>query len=352
MPKTRKHAKRGQGGPSTPKRKRAKRGTYITHNTPQRAKVQGTIEFLRAKELPIDSTEVFRFFGFEKQTGYDIIKPRAPARTFHNRDIVEIRGRPNKLSGADIREADHLLEEADLGLDAKEIGWIGLVWELDLDIHLKTLQRIICDAMTYRGHLAATKEELPQRTKDDRWAWADTILSLRKDPGNWKNVRWSDEFHAGFGPEGRLWIIRKRGNGIPGRFDNIQHTHKPTDTQAIGKVHAWAAVGWEFKTPLIFYTVRDPQGAITNKVAKWFRDHGVETFFNCHNSPDLAPIETCWQGPKQYQRKGPHWDQETLRELLREGWDRVSQPYINKLVLSMAERRRDVQRLKGGKTSW
>ena len=58
------------------------------------------------------------------------------------------------------------------------------------------------DAMTYGGHLAATKEELPQRAKDDRWAWADTIPSLRKDPGDWENVRWSDEFHAGFGPEG------------------------------------------------------------------------------------------------------------------------------------------------------
>ena len=178
---------------------------------------------------------------------------------------METRGRPNKLSGADIRGADHLLEEADLGLDAKGMGWIGFVWELNLDIHPKTLQRTMRDPMTYEGHLAATKEELPQRTKNNRYAWADTMLSLRKDPGDWKNVRWIDEFHARFGPEGQLWIIRKRGNGIRGRFDNIQHTYKPTDTQAIGKVHAWAAVGWEFKTPLIFYTVRDPQGAITNK---------------------------------------------------------------------------------------
>ena len=89
-----------------------------------------------------------------------------------------------------------------------------------------------------------------------------------------------------------------------------------------------------------------------NPVAKWFRDHGVQTFFNCHNSPDLAPIENCWRGPKQYQRKRPHWDQETLRELLREGWDQVSQPYINNLVLSMPQRLRDVQRLQGGQTSW
>ena len=92
-----------------------------------------------------------------------------------------------------------------------------------------------------------------------------------------------------------------------------------------------------------------PQAKYRNPVAKWFRDHGVKTFFNYHDSPDLAPIENCWQGPKQYQRKRPHWDQETLRELLREGWDQVSQPYINSLVLSMPQRLRDVQRLQGVK---
>ena len=95
-----------------------------------------------------------------------------------------------------------------------------------------------------------------------------------------------------------------------------------------------------------------PEARCRNPMAKRFMDRGVETFFNYHDSPDLVPIETSWQGPKQYQRKCPHWDHETLRELFREGWDRVSQPYINKSVLSMPERLRDIQRLKGGKTSW
>ena len=60
------------------------------------------------------------------------------------------------------------------------------------------------------------KGQPTQRTKDDRWAWAGTMLIERRDPGDWKNVRWSDEFHAGLGPEGQLWIIRKRGNGMRG----------------------------------------------------------------------------------------------------------------------------------------
>ena len=180
----------------------------------------------------------------------------SPEPPFHNPDIVETRGRPNKLSGADVREADHLLEEADLGLDAKKRGWIGLVWELDLDIHPKTLQRTMRDAMTYGGHLAATKEELPQRTKDDRWPGQLLCYPCGRTLETGKTYAEVMNFTR----DSAL-----KGNGMRGRFDNIQHTYKPTDTQAIGKLHAWAAVGWEFKTPLIFYTVRDPQGANTNK---------------------------------------------------------------------------------------
>ena len=218
MPKKRKHAKRGQGGPSTPTRKLAKRGPYTTYDTPQRAKVQGTIEYLKAKGIPPNETDVFEFFRVKERTGWHIIEPGAEARTRHNREINETRGRKHKLSGADIREADHILEEVALGLDAKGMGWLGLVWELDLDVHPQTLQRTMRDTMTYGGHAAATAEELPQRTKDDRWAWADTMLFERADPEDWKNVRWSDEFHAGFGPEGQLWIIRKRGNAMRGAF--------------------------------------------------------------------------------------------------------------------------------------
>ena len=47
------------------------------------------------------------------------------------------------------------------GLNAKGIGWIALVWELDFDVHPQILQRTIRDSITYRGHPTAIKEELP-----------------------------------------------------------------------------------------------------------------------------------------------------------------------------------------------
>ena len=114
--------------------------------------------------IPLDKTDVFYFFGFKDRTGWDNIKP-ALARTFYNRDILETRGRKHKLSRADVREAGSILEEVDLGLDAKGMGCIGLVWKLDLDVHPYTLQRTIRDAMIYRGYSTATKVEPPSGIK-------------------------------------------------------------------------------------------------------------------------------------------------------------------------------------------
>ena len=85
MPKKRKHAKRGQGDPSTPTRKLAKRGPYTTYDTPQRAKVQGTIEYLKAKGIPPNETDVFEFFRVKERTGWRIIEPggyRPPRQLF------------------------------------------------------------------------------------------------------------------------------------------------------------------------------------------------------------------------------------------------------------------------------
>ena len=33
----------------------------------------------------------------------------------------------------------------------------------------------------------------------------------------------------------------------------------------------------------------------SNIVRTWKEQNGLEFYFNCHNSPDLARIENCWQ---------------------------------------------------------
>ncbi|KNG52861.1 hypothetical protein TW65_09314 [Stemphylium lycopersici] len=99
--------------------------------------------------------------------------------------------------------------------------------------------------------------------------------------------------------------------------------------------HIWGAVGYNFKSNLIFYNTpgnkngklslqvyrdqilepvvkgwvqNDPYfiveedndsghggGSNSNIVATWKRKNNLDFYFNCTNSPDLSPIANCWQ---------------------------------------------------------
>lgn len=63
-----------------------------------------------------------------------------------------------------------------------------------------------------------------------------------------------------------------------------------------------------------------------NIVQQWKEESNLEYFFNCASSPNLSPLENCWQPPKQLSKKYPHWDDHTTRELttrerIMEGWE-------------------------------
>jgi hypothetical protein len=89
-----------------------------------------------------------------------------------------------------------------------------------------------------------------------------------------------------------------------------------------------------------------------NIVRQWKTQNGLESYFNCASSPDLAPIENCWLPPKQHLRKYPYWDDATTIELIKEGWALVSQEYINERVLSMPERFKAVIEANGNMTGF
>jgi hypothetical protein len=75
-----------------------------------------------------------------------------------------------------------------------------------------------------------------------------------------------------------------------------------------------------------------------NIVREWKEKNNLEFFFNCAQSPDLSPIENCWQPPKQHLRKYPHWDDETTKGLILQGWANVSQKFISDKIRSMPAR--------------
>ena len=72
-----------------------------------------------------------------------------------------------------------------------------------------------------------------------------------------------------------------------------------------------------------------------NIVRKWKEENKLEYYFNCAQSPDLSPIENCWQPVKSHTRTFAHWDDETLQELIIEGWAGILQEWINRHIDSI-----------------
>ena len=64
------------------------------------------------------------------------------------------------------------------------------------------------------------------------------------------------------------------------------------------------------------------------------------------------PIENSWQKPKKYTKKYPHWNEEVLKELVREAWSDLSQKSINKWVKSVPGRLQDYINSEDRMTAW
>ncbi|KAF2426580.1 hypothetical protein EJ08DRAFT_369789 [Tothia fuscella] len=90
-----------------------------------------------------------------------------------------------------------------------------------------------------------------------------------------------------------------------------------------------------------------------NKVRTWKKNNNLKFFFNNSQSPDLAPIENCWQPVKSYVRKFNHWDPEDCKELAQEYWYHgLKQSIINRWIDSMPQRLKYVIEGEGRMTAW
>ena len=359
------------------------------YDTPTKAKVQGAYQSLISHAIPFDPRAIFQEFGVAERAGYNIIKSGASSRTRHNSSLVETRGRKRKISDDQLKEADHILQDQDLQLEGKRYTWDALAQEIGADVMGRTMKRTLTAALNYHKCLSCVEGWLAMASEERREEFATVMLNKYPRSEDWHRVRFSDEIHFGYGPEGQLRIIRKPGTRY--RWDCIQHRDAPPEKDRKRK-HCWAAVGYNFKSDIYFYDVPsnsngkmthqvyidailDPvvkpwlergddfvleedgdsghgTGKRRNAVKKWKLDHDLEHYFNCSSSPDLAPIENCWQPAKQHVRKFPHWDDASLEQLIREGWARVSQEFINERVLSMPKRLKEVKDAKGAMTGY
>lgn len=308
------------------------------YDVPQKSRVRGAHEYMLAKGIPHDPRDVFEHFSVKERAGYNIIQPGASSRTHHNSGF-EARGRKYKM-----READHLLEDDDLDLEAKALPWEALAAEVEADVTGQTIRKTMNVALGYGKRLACVKGHQSEHAKAKGMEWASFMKAKYPLKEDWRHVRFSDEIHFGNGPEDQLRIIRKPGTRY--RHDNLQYrSPRPKLDRNSFRKHCWAAVGDNFKSDMIFYDVpTNKNGKMTrqvyidsilgpivkpwleagdefvleedgdsghgtgraNPVRKWKHDHGLKSYFNCAQSLDLPPVENRWLIPESHVRKYPH----------------------------------------------
>ena len=217
-------------------------------------------------------------------------------------------------------------------------------------------------SLDYHKCIACCKGWVSDKLGQLRKNQAATMLKRYPDPDDWKHIRFSNKVHFCLGPQGWLMIIRRPGERYC--LCCIQSVPKQQATD-MKRIHAQAAIGYNFKSPLVFYDIptnsngkmtqkayieqilepvvkpwidaghdfvlkedgdggHGPPRAKGNIIVDWKEKHGLKHYFNCPGSPDLAPIEDAWQPDKQYVRRYSHWEPDETRTLAQEGWNGIT----------------------------
>ena len=110
--------------------------------------------------------------------------------------------------------------------------------------------------------MSCQRQWVSEKSAALRVRFAKTMLARYPRPKGWYNVRSSDETHFRFESHGRMYVTR-RPSGNDCAFC-VQKTKKPK-AKDIKWLHAWGAVGFDFKGDLIFYDNGTSNGKIESE---------------------------------------------------------------------------------------
>jgi transposase len=199
----------------------------------------------------------------------------------------------------------------------------------------------------------------------------------------WLRVLWSDEVTflvGGRSAKDKVTGNTKKGESERYCEDCIQYQFHRGHTIP---VNAWGAIGYGYKSPLIFVDSTGKKGAfkqvdylaqvlkhlqpileafalithqlrpaveplfmedgnsahghksISNCYAQYRSRHGIILLPHPSTSPDMNPIEKCWRWIKQALHRRSHQPttEAEMRQAVLEEWDAIPQEWINKLIL-------------------
>jgi transposase len=292
------------------------------------------------------------------------------------------RRRPNRIGPKRIlsdAEVDAAIVYCAESWETRIMNWWKLREELGLACSVQTLKRRMHQRGYYRC-VACQKPYLTLAQVTARFLWAIAHLFWTVE---WLKVLWSDEvtFLVG-GKSTKQMVTRNIKKGCSERFCDTCIQHQLHRGQTI-PVNAWGAIGYGYKSPLLFVDGTGKKGAFkqvdylsqvleylqpileafalithtlrpsveplfmedgnpahghkstTNCCARYRTRHGIILMPHPSTSPDMNPIEKCWRYIKQHLHRRRHQPatEAEMRKAVTEEWNAIPQEWINELIL-------------------
>ncbi|KAF2403248.1 hypothetical protein EJ06DRAFT_506611 [Trichodelitschia bisporula] len=337
------------------------------------------IQFKRATGEPFIKSDIYRYFRLNRTTGERILRKfeqQESANQLHDQSTPERdpRGRKPKLTKADIARMEAVLEHS---FGEERLTWENLGAAAGInDVSSRTIRNHMED-LDYLKCIACSKTWVSHRIRQLRVDFARTMLFLRPRPSDWHFVLFSDEVHFALGPQRKLRIIPR-----PGERECADCTQDFSELKKGEKrLHAWVIIGIDFKHMVFYDAPRNSNGKMTQKVymqhflpvaeeaiqklrsergynyvleedgdashvghasTKWKETHGLQTYSNPLKSPDLAPIEHCFQPMRHYFSSRPQSNHDMCKTTIWEAFQSVNFALINRWIESMPARLQEV----------
>ena len=250
----------------------------------------------------------------------------------------------------------------------------------DFTISKRTFDRY-CRILGFKRAPAGKKQVLNDRHRRTRLAWCRP-RRLWTVQDNWSKIIFSDESMIKIGDNYRVYVWKRAGEG----YRPDLYGEKENSMKSRFKVMVWGCINWSGVGTLCFVegnitgqkyleileenlwpviarnfstggAIFQDDGApvhTANIVKNWKRDNEISTLPWPPYSPDLNPIENCWFVIK-HQLQQHVLEIKSVQDLqnrIRRIWENLEIPYIQRLYLSMPNRIRQVQILKGHRTKY
>jgi hypothetical protein len=142
----------------------------------------------------------------------------------------------------------------------------------------------------------------------------------------------------GYGYKSPLLFLR--GTGKSGAFKQVDYLTQILEGHIQPILEAFAAVTHTLKPsaePLFMEDGNSAHGhkSTSNCCARWRTTHGIILMPHPSTSPDMNPIEKCWRWIKQalHRRKRQPITEAEIEAAVTEEWEAIPQDWINELIL-------------------